>query len=293
VPTRHSFALAAISTALTISVLLACMLLPLAGCGSAASPEEPNPAAQEEKARSREFLSGREAPVYSYEVVETYDHDRDDFTQGLVLDGGMLFEGTGLRGKSRLIKSDLGTGEVLDTLELAPEYFGEGVAVLGSEVFQLTYTSNLGFVYDRDSLEMKRTFSYATEGWGLTHDGRSLIMSDGTATLHFLDPASGVETGRVSVYDDLGPVANLNELEYIDGEVYANVWHTSVIAIISPASGEVTGWIDLAGLDPEPPQLNSEYVLNGIAYDSETGHLLVTGKCWPHIYEIETAPSLP
>jgi glutamine cyclotransferase len=290
VPPRRSFTVAAVPIAL-ILCLLACVLLTLTGCGGAAAPEKTRAAAQEEKARSREFLSGREAPVYGYEIIETYGHDSGDFTEGLVLDEGVLFEGTGQRGRSRLIVTDWSTWEILDTLELAPEYFGEGVTVMGSEAFQLTYTSNLGFVYDRDSLGLKRTFTYMTEGWGLTHDGRSLIMSDGTATLYFLDPASGAQTGRVEVSDNLGPVADLNELEYIDGAVYANVWHTSVIAIISPASGEVTGWIDLAGLDPDTPQLNSEYVLNGIAGDTGTGHLLVTGKCWPCMYEIEIVPS--
>jgi glutamine cyclotransferase len=274
-----------------VFLILLCVLLPPAGCGDAGGVKETDADTQQEEARSREFLSGREAPVYSYEVITTYGHDGGDFTQGLFLDRGILYEGTGLYGQSRLLKTELRTGEILDELELAPEYFGEGVTVLGDEVFQLTYTSNLGFVYDRDSLELQRTFSYATEGWGLTHDGDSLIMSDGTASLHFLDPDSGLETGRVSAHDNLGAVVNLNELEYIDAEVYANIWHTALIAIISPESGEVAGWIDLAGLNPDPSRLKGECVLNGIAYDVETGHLLVTGKCWPLIYEIDLVPA--
>jgi glutamine cyclotransferase len=268
------------------AILLLCLgFLPIA-CGNRAEDTVSDDAREQESMRSREFLAGRDAPVYGYEVIATYGHDTGDFTQGLDLDGGILYEGTGQRGRSRLLKTDLATGAVLEVLSLAPEYFGEGVTVLAGEAFQLTYTSNLGFVYDKQSLGLKRTFAYATEGWGLTHDGDSLIMSDGTAALYFLDPSSGSEKGRISVSDNLGPVTYINELEYIDGEVYANIWQTSLIAIISPLTGEVTGWIDLAGLNPDPENLVNPYVLNGIAYDAETGHLLVTGKCWPHIYEI-------
>ncbi|RJP35028.1 MAG: glutaminyl-peptide cyclotransferase [Actinobacteria bacterium] len=257
-----------------------------AACGNDQQDGARDEAGDLERSRSQEYLAGREAPVYGYEVIATIDHGRDDFTQGLDFDDGILYEGTGLQGSSRLIKTDPETGAVLDSLALAPEYFGEGVTVLGDEIFQLTYTSNLGFVYDKESLELKRTFVYATEGWGLTHDGESLIMSDGTATLFFLDPASGSEKRRVGVSDNLGPVTCLNELEYVDGEVYANVWKTSLIAVISPLTGKVTAWIDLAGLNPDPANLVSPYVLNGIAYQEETGHLLVTGKCWPYVYEI-------
>jgi glutamine cyclotransferase len=282
--------------AFVLTLLLFCLAFALGGCGKEAEQEatgDASEAAGAERARSHAFLAGREAPVYGYEVIETYDHDPENFTEGLVLDGGILYEGTGLKGRSRLLKSDLENGEILDVHNLAPEYFGEGVTVLGDEVFQLTYTTNLGFVYDQEGLEPKRTFTYPTEGWGLTHDGESLIMSDGTATFHFLNPVSGAETGRVNVSDNLGPVANLNELEYIDGEVYANVWQTNIIAIIAPRSGEVAGWIDLAGLNPDPERPVNDYVLNGIAYDRETGHLLVTGKCWPHLYEIELVPNPP
>ncbi len=279
--------------AILSALACACAALSLAGCGETAGQRESGkagPAAERQEARSREFLAGREAPVYGYEVIETHDHDPGDFTQGLALDGGILYEGTGLRGRSRLIKSELEGGEILDVHQLAPEYFGEGVTVMGDEVFQLTYASHQGFVYGKEDLEQLRTFAYATEGWGLTHDGESLIMSDGTAVLRFLDPADGEERGRVHVSDNLGSVPMLNELEYIEGEVYANVWLTDLIAIISPRTGEVTGWIDLAGLNPDPGNLVDPYVLNGIAYDPETGHLLVTGKCWPHIYEIALVP---
>jgi len=271
---------------LLLILLLSCLGLAPVACGDRVEDKPADEAREREMTQSLEFLAGRDAPVYGYEVVATYAHDTGDFTQGLDLDEGILYEGTGRQGQSRLLKTDLDTAVVLDVLSLAPEYFGEGVTVMGDEVFQLTYTSNLGFVYDKQSLGLKRTFAYETEGWGLTHDGDSLIMSDGTDALYFLDPAGGSERGRIGVFDNLGPVAFINELEYIDGEVYANIWQTSLIAIISPLTGEISGWIDLAGLNPDPENLVNPYVLNGIAYDAETGHLLVTGKCWPHIYEI-------
>jgi len=276
---------------LLLVFLLTCLGLAPVACGDRVEDGTHDEAREREMKQSQEFLAGRDAPVYGYEVIAVFGHDTSDFTQGLDLDGGILYEGTGRQGQSRLLKTDLASGVVLDALSLAPEYFGEGVTVLGDEVFQLTYKSNLGFVYGKQSLGLKRTFSYTTEGWGLTHDGDWLIMSDGTDALFFLDPVSGSVTSSVSVSDNLGPVTLINELEYIDGEVYANIWQTSLIAIISPLTGEVSGWIDLAGLNPDPENLVNPYVLNGIAYDAETGHLLVTGKCWPHIYEIELVPS--
>lgn len=259
------------------------VLFSLSGCGSSAQPED--------EAHNREFLQRKDVPVYGFNVLNTYNHDRSAFTEGLVLDGDLIYEGTGHYGESRLTKSELATGDVLLRHDLESTYFGEGVTVLGDEVFQLTYTSNLGFVYDKDSFELDRTFQYPTQGWGLTHDGSSLIISDGSSTLHFLDPQTMQETGYLSVEDNEGPVYNLNELEFIDGEIYANVWKTSLIAIISPDSGEVTGYIDLSGLNPDPSRLKGELVLNGIAYDPQTGRLLVTGKCWPYIYEIELIPA--
>lgn len=225
-------------------------------------------------------------PVYAYTVEASYPHDTDNFTQGLCLVDGVLYEGTGLWGRSRLIKSEFPSGEPLASLPLAPEHFGEGVTVMGDEVFQLTYTSHLCFVYDRDDLGLKRTFTYPTEGWGLSHDGSSLIMSDGTSYIHYLDPLTGEEKRRVQVSDGYGPVANLNELEYIDGVLYANIWKTDLIAAVDPETGKVTAWIDLAGLNPEPDRLVDPYVLNGIAWDPENGHLLVTGKCWPYLFRI-------
>ena len=229
-------------------------------------------------------------PVYTYKVFNTYPHDRDAFTQGLVYADGWLYEGTGLRGHSTLRRVALETGEVLQTRKLPDQFFGEGVTVYGNQVIQLTWQSSVGFVYDKGSFESLQEFDYPTEGWGITHDGKHLIMSDGTSTLHFLDPDSFEETGRIEVSDDYGLVTRLNELEYVNGEIYANVWQTDRIARIAPETGRVTGWIDLKGLLSADDRSQPVDVLNGIAYDSEGDRLFVTGKLWPRLFEIELAP---
>jgi glutamine cyclotransferase len=239
---------------------------------------------------TRRVMAQKDIPVYRYKVVKQYPHDTTSYTEGLVMSGGHLFEGTGLFTRSTLTKRNLETGKILRERVLSPKYFGEGVTVLGDEVFQLTYLSNTGFVYDKNSHKLKRQFRYPTQGWGLTTDGTHLIMSDGSSALIFLDPATEQVTRYITVSDDIGHVGFLNELEYVDGSIYANVWQTHFIARISPKSGKVTGWIDLAGLNPDPQKLKYPYVLNGIAYDKKTSHLLVTGKCWPNIYEIQLIP---
>jgi glutamine cyclotransferase len=237
---------------------------------------------------TRERVLGQSAiPVYGYKVVETYPHDRTSYTEGLLMVNGVMYEGTGLYGQSKVRRWDLRTGRVLDETKLDARYFGEGVTVLDGVVYQLTYLANTGFTYDPRKLRRRSTFRYDSQGWGLTHDGRRLIMSDGSSAILFLDPKSRKELGRIYVTDGVGPVGFLNELEYADGKLYANVWQTDFIAIIAPDSGRITGWIDLTGLNPEPTVLVYPLVLNGIAYDKDTGRLLVTGKCWPHVYEIE------
>ena len=231
--------------------------------------------------------SPQPVPIYTYMILNTYTHDRDAFTQGLVLENGVLYEGTGLYGKSSLRKVDLETGKVLQVHRLPSAYFGEGITILGDTIIQLTWQAKRGFVYDKNSFEVLREFTYKTEGWGITNDGKRLIMSDGTSTLYFLDANTFIVTGHVQVYDNNVTVANLNELEYIRGQVYANVWHTDSIAIIDPNSGRVTGWIDLSGLLPPKTDDMPVDVLNGIAYDTEAGRLFVTGKLWPSLFEIE------
>ncbi len=229
-------------------------------------------------------------PNYSYTVVNVYPHDRNAFTQGLVFENGFLYEGTGLIGQSSLRKVELETGTVLQIRELPAPYFGEGITIYGNRIIQLTWLSKVGFVYDKNSFELLQEFSYSTAGWGITHDGKRLIMSDGTSRLHFLDPFTFEEIGWIEVYDLDGPVTRLNELEYIHGEIYANVWQTNRIARISPLTGQVVGWIDLAGLLSPEGLLYPVDVLNGIAYNPIKNRLLVTGKLWPKLFEIELIP---
>ena len=222
---------------------------------------------------------------YTYDVVNEYPHDQNAFTQGLVMEEGVLYESTGLYGGSTLRRVDLETGNVLQSYALSNEFFGEGITVFGDRIIQLTWQNQKGFVYDKNSFDLLQEFSYPTEGWGITTDGNQLIMSDGTANLYFLDPETFEKTGQVEVNDN-GTVTNLNELEYINGEVYTNIWQTDKIAIINPHTGQVTGWIDLTGIyTQENNDPNS--VLNGIAYDAEGDRLFVTGKLWSQLFEIK------
>ncbi len=231
-----------------------------------------------------------EPRLYTYEVVASYPHDPQAFTQGLVYLDGVLYEGTGLYGRSSLRRVDLATGEVFQQIDLAPKYFGEGIAIFDEQIYQLTWRENEAFVYDLDSFSRTGVFTYTTEGWGLTHDGSRLIMSDGTPIIRFRDPATFAEIGRIEVRDPSGPVSNLNELEYIDGLIYANVWQSDRIVQIDPVSGTVVGDIDLSGLLPPEDRRQPVDVLNGIAYDSENERLFVTGKLWPKLFEIRLLP---
>lgn len=224
--------------------------------------------------------------TYGYKVINIYPHDEDAFTQGLVYDKGVLFEGTGGYGASTLRRVDLETGEVQRQSNLPPWIFGEGIALWDDSIIQLTWRSQMGFVYDKESFARTGNFSYRTEGWGLTSDESRLIMSDGSDVLYFLDPETFQVKGQVRVKDSSGFVRGLNELEYINGEVYANIWTSNRIAIISPESGMVRAWIDLEGLLPEEDQAGAN-VLNGIAYDADNDRLFVTGKLWPRLFEID------
>lgn len=226
-----------------------------------------------------------QAPTYGYQVVRSYPHDRGAFTQGLFVRNGFFYEGTGMNGQSGIRKVKIETGEVLQQRALAPQYFGEGIVEWKGSILQLTWQHGIGFVYDAETLAPTKTFSYRGEGWGITHDGTRLIMSDGTAQLRFLDPATLKETGRVTVRDSRGPVEKLNELEFVKNEVFANVWGSDRIARISPSDGRVTGWIDLSGLLTPGERANAD-VLNGIAYDATSERLFVTGKWWPRVFEI-------
>ncbi len=226
-------------------------------------------------------------PVYIYKVVNTYPHDQSAFTEGLVFEDGVLYEGTGLRGYSNLRRVKLETGEILQICELPPQFFGEGVTVYGNKIIQLTWQSHIGFVYDKYSFKLLQEFNYPDEGWGITHDGKHLIMSDGTATLHFLDPETFKEISQIEVSANDIPVTRINELEYIQGEIYANIWQTERIARIDHLTGQVIGWIDLKGILSPEDDSETVDVLNGIAYDLKNSRLFVTGKFWPKLFEIE------
>jgi glutaminyl-peptide cyclotransferase len=233
---------------------------------------------------------GSLAPVDGYQVVRSYPHDPRAFTQGLVFLDGVLYESTGLEGESSLRKVRLANGEVLQIHRLDKRYFAEGLAAWKDRLIQLTWQTEVGFVYDRETFKPLRTFTYKGEGWGLTHDGTRLIMSDGSSFLRFLDPETFQETGRVQVRDGARPVENLNELEYIKGEVFANVFQTDRIVRIDPKTGRVNRWIDLRGL-LDPREARNVDVMNGIAYDAAQDRIFVTGKWWPRVFEIRIIPN--
>ena len=226
-------------------------------------------------------------PVHTYRIKNTYPHDPSAFTQGLVYRDGILYESTGLRGRSSVRRVSLETGNILSQTSLLPEFFGEGIAVFGDRIYQLTWTTGVGFIYDKKTLALLQEFRYGIEGWGMTHDGKFLIVSDGSATLYYWDPQTFREAKRLSVTAGGKPVTNLNELEFVEGEIYANIWQQDRIARISPETGEVTGWIDLKGLLAPADRHGVEDVLNGIAYDPAKKRLFVTGKLWPKLFEIE------
>lgn len=226
-------------------------------------------------------------PVYTCRIVNAYPHDPGAFTQGLIYHGGYLYESTGLHGRSSLRKVDLKTGRILKIRRLPRKYFGEGITLHGKRFFQITWLSKTGFIYDPATFQRMGQFSYDTEGWGITSDGIHLIMSDGTSTLRFLDPRTFKISRRIEVRDGGKSVSGLNELEYVKGEIYANIWKTGYIARISPETGEIRGWIDLRGLYGELGGKNEWDVLNGIAYDLEKDRLFVTGKFWPKLFEIK------
>jgi glutaminyl-peptide cyclotransferase len=230
------------------------------------------------------------APQQTFRVVKTYPHDKTAFTQGLEYRDGFLYEGTGLVGRSSLRKVRLDTGEVVQSFAVPQPFFGEGITVLPQQILQLTWQSQTGFVYDKATFRVLKSFTYPGEGWGMTNDGKQIYMSDGTAQIRVWDSATLKETRRITVTDGGKPVTALNELEFVRGEILANVWQTDRIARISPADGKVLGWIDLSGILPKAERVNSDAVLNGIAYDAATDRLFVTGKLWPKLFEIRLLP---
>ncbi|MGB0071803.1 MAG: glutaminyl-peptide cyclotransferase [Terracidiphilus sp.] len=242
------------------------------------------------------FLGAAAFPSYAsaddtYKVIHTYPHDPRAYTQGLVYIDGHLYESTGLNGRSSLRMDDLTTGRALQSAAVPSQYFAEGLAPWGSTLVQLTWQSHVAFVYDRFSFRLLKTLHYDCEGWGLAEDGRNLIESDGSSEIHFFDPQTFREVRHITVKDHGAQVDQLNELEYIHGQIYANVWHTDRIARISPATGQVLGWINLTGLLAPGEVSDPEAVLNGIAYDAIHDRLFVTGKLWPKLFEIKVVPA--
>jgi glutamine cyclotransferase len=227
---------------------------------------------------------------YTFKVVHIFPHDPTAFTQGLAYRDGLLYEGTGLHGRSSVRKVRLETGEVVQHVDLPPELFGEGIALFKNELIELTWQSHTAFVYDMNDFRLLRKFSYPGEGWGLTSNGEELFMSDGTSEIRVLDPGTFAEKRRIKVHDGATPIEQLNELELVEGEIYANVWQTDRIARISPKTGKVVAWIDLTALLSPMYQRQADAVLNGIAYDSHKKRLFVTGKLWPSLFEIRVVP---
>jgi glutamine cyclotransferase len=230
------------------------------------------------------------APEYRVRVIHVYPHDRDAFTQGLEYRNGFLYEGTGLYGSSTLRQEELETGKVIREIRLPAKYFGEGITVLGGRVYELTWKAQTGFEYTQSNFHLLRTFSYTGEGWGLANDGREIFMSDGTAQIRCLDLHTLHEVRRFTVHDGARDIKFVNELEWVRGEIFANVWQTDRIARISPADGRVLGWIDASGLLTPEDEATPVDVLNGIAYDAKGNRLFLTGKLWPKLFQVELVP---
>jgi glutamine cyclotransferase len=229
-------------------------------------------------------------PEYTFKIIHVFPHDSAAFTQGLIYHGGFFYEGTGLNGRSSLRKVRPETGEVVRRVDLEPQFFGEGITLFKNEIVQLTWQSQTGFIYNLSDFHLLRQFSYPGEGWGLTTIGNEIFMSDGTAEIRVLDGGTLKEKRRLKVHDGSTPVTELNELEFVAGEIFANIWQTNRIARISPQNGKVVGWIDLTGLLSPIYRLQEGAVLNGIAYDSVRKRLFVTGKLWPSVFEIQLVP---
>jgi glutaminyl-peptide cyclotransferase len=236
------------------------------------------------------FLHTFAAETDTYKVIHTYPHDAQAFTQGLIFLDGQLYESTGLNGHSSLRAVNLETGKAEQFKEIPQEYFAEGLTNWGSTLIQLTWKAQIAFVYDRFSFRQLKTLSYTGEGWGLTQDGKNIILSDGSANLRFLDPTTFKVVRTIKVTDNGKAIDQLNELEYVHGEIYSNIWYSNKIARISPQTGKVLGWIDLTGII-SPSELSSDgAVLNGIAYDAKHDRLFITGKLWPKLFEIKVVP---
>ncbi len=280
-----------------LSLALLAIICPLAACGKdvtmqdASRQPESAPPQKERAANSQPQPCGnastQNVPVYTYEVVNSWPHDTQAFTQGLVFHQGTLYESTGQYGSSTLRKVELRSGKVNKKIELSGQYFAEGMTIFQGKIYQLTWMEHKGFIYDLKNFHLDGEFGIEGEGWGLTDDEQSLIMSDGTHQIRFLDPQTFKATRTINVCDHGAPLMELNELEYVKGEIFANIWKSDRIVRIDPQTGKILGWIDLTNLLPEDERINpEENVLNGIAYDEKDDRLFVTGKRWPKLFEI-------
>ena len=268
-----------------ITALILGLLVVLSGCDDKSASSTSNAATAVAPVTELK-TNPNETPLYSYEVVNTFPHDTNAFTQGLIFLNGAFLESTGLNGESTLRKVDVKTGAVLKQIQVPPQYFAEGMTVLNGKIFQITWQSHEGFVYDLESFQLERQFSYEGEGWGLATDGQSLILSDGTDQIRFLDPLTFQVIRTIKVSDHGRSINQLNELEYIKGEIYANVWGSNFIVRIDPATGKVLGVVNFAGLLAPQDYFPGMDVLNGIAYDAAGDRLFVTGKKWPKLFEV-------
>lgn len=257
-------------------ILVLCLALTCLQCQAGANSDRP-----------ANTTTNAVVPRYGYQIVNIWPHDSNAFTQGLILVDGKLLESTGQEGRSSLRNVELETGRILKKVDVPEPYFAEGIAVLNGKIYQLTWQHHLGFIYDAQTFQRVGEFNYAGEGWGLTTDGKSLILSDGSNRIRFIDPSKFQVTKTITVLDDKAPVRELNELEFVQGEIYANIWHDDRIVTIDPQNGHVTSWIDLSGLIPKSELPDPEAVLNGIAYDQANNKLYVTGKLWPRLFEIK------
>jgi glutamine cyclotransferase len=261
-----------------IPILVIFLALTSVHCNGGGANSNPTPANVGESAF---------APKFGYQIVNIWPHDPNAFTQGLVFLDGKLIESTGQEGRSSLRNVEMETGKILKKVDVPEQYFAEGITLLNNKIYQLTWQHGIGFIYDVQSFQKVGEFNYEGEGWGLTSDGRSLILSDGSNRIRFIDPDSFKVTKTIAVVDAKVPIRELNELEFVNGEIYANIWHDDRIAAINPQNGHVTAWIDLAGLLQPGDVDDPEAVLNGIAFDQSTGRLFVTGKLWPRLFEIK------
>jgi glutamine cyclotransferase len=257
-----------------------------AGCGGGTNPGSLPIDAAPPNANANASSGNAAVPVYGYEVVNTFAHDPDAFTQGLIIHDGALVESTGLERHSTLRRVELQTGKVLQKVDVPRDFFAEGMTLFNGKIYQLTWKGEKGFIYDPQTFEKTGEFTYTGEGWGLTHDANSLILSDGSNKLRFIDPNTYQVKRSIDVTDRGRPIEELNELEYVKDEIYANVWHDNRVARIDPQTGRVKGWIDFTGLLKPGETTSGEAVLNGIAYDESSDRLFVTGKLWPKLFEV-------